>query len=780
MQLRRWQRSANWVASNPLESNPRVNSLVNDSIVELLGELQDRRPHNSPSPPSTYHNNSDIEMDAPQSDHEFLQTQDPTHYSVSFNDSDTTQLQASALDMAISQLAEELESFLFNDFESESSEDDLEERDPEFFAEVLLTTDEIEQDPVSFGQRCPRMKPSHANPEWFPWPDKAACILDLFRHLPRGIFSEAQMEIVTWALSAFGINNVPSVDVMKSVDDYLQSLCGIHTVHHQGALGHIYYMNDLAGIIRQEMANPRVRQHIHHYHEDSGRHLEHAWQAEAWRDLDPDLATPMVRMGHQDYYVYEVTHLETGDLVIPHRWFTRRHKPGSEQQDLYCMAWKLDIDHGAQGYIVCKWDQVQVPVTSLLASLPHISESFELDGGYDPRKIIGVQKQPNEGLLPWTHTNWDTGSLNPWRIKAKNHRVLTFAMWVYCDDTSGNVSKKWNKHNSFLFTAAGLPREHVHRQSNIHFLSTSNLAPPLEMLDGFVDQLEAGQKHGIWAWDIEAKEMVLLIPAVLAMLGDNPMQSEFACHVGLTGKFFCRCCWAKGRDAEDEGPLPSQTPSTRASPIPSPSHIPATDTSSIHSDAGSEKSASGKRRRRIETLSQLKERAKRFLEKHQLRTPDDTKKTLKSIFTKSSTINGKTEAKQMMTQFGVKDTFLDHFRDKVLSFISKLPRGTAREEKQRETDKYVKEELPDDVYSPVWRIKGFDPHRDTPVEILHVILLGFVKYYWRDAMTRLSDEQKMSSHTGCPPSMSLHLDYLLWQEKHLSSMPVLCLDVTFA
>lgn len=114
------------------------------------------------------------------------------------------------------------------------------------------------------------MKPAHANnPDWFPWPDKAvcldlfnhicitklfdlkACILDLFRHLPRGIFSEAQMEIVTWALSAFGIDNVPSVDVMKSVDEYLQSLCGIHTVRHQGALGHIYYMNDLAGIIRQ-------------------------------------------------------------------------------------------------------------------------------------------------------------------------------------------------------------------------------------------------------------------------------------------------------------------------------------------------------------------------------------------------------------------------------------------------------------------------------------------------------------------------------------------------
>lgn len=60
----------------------------------------------------------------------------------------------------------------------------------------------------------------------------------------------------------------------------------------------------------------------------------------------------------------------------------------------------------------------------------------------------------------------------------------------------------------------------------------------------------------------------------------------------------------------------------------------------------------------------------------------------------------------MMTQSGVKDTFLDHFRDKVLMFISKLPKGTAREDKQKKIDTYVKEELPDALYSPVWRIKG--------------------------------------------------------------------------
>ena len=67
---------------------------------------------------------------------------------------------------------------------------------------------------------------------------------------------------------------------------------------------------------------------------------------------------------------------------------------------------------------------------------------------------------------------------------------MTIMMWLYCDDTSGNLSKKWNKHNSFLWTPAGLPHEHGQRQYNVHFLATSNIAPPLEMLDGIVSQLE--------------------------------------------------------------------------------------------------------------------------------------------------------------------------------------------------------------------------------------------------------------------------------------------------
>jgi hypothetical protein len=106
---------------------------------------------------------------------------------------------------------------------------------------------------------------------------------------------------------------------------------------------------------------------------------------------------------------------------------------------------------------------------------------------------LGLRYQPSDVLvapqeLPFSIPNrWRTLALQD----GKAHRVLTYMMWLYCDDTSGNRSKKWNEHNSFLFIPAGLPITEAQRESNIRFICTSNIAPPVELMEGVVDEIKS-------------------------------------------------------------------------------------------------------------------------------------------------------------------------------------------------------------------------------------------------------------------------------------------------
>jgi hypothetical protein len=116
------------------------------------------------------------------------------------------------------------------------------------------------------------------------------------------------------------------------------------------------------------------------------------------------------------------------------------------------------------------------------------------------------------------------------------------------------------------------------------------------------------QENGIWAFDAKDKDLVLVIPFVLAFLGDNPMQSEIACHIGLKGKFFCRSCWVKGHDVagEDENKINSTTDLAQQDTM-------SANNSNSDSEHSTRSVQKNKRSRREETMHELVERAKRFL-----------------------------------------------------------------------------------------------------------------------------------------------------------------------
>jgi hypothetical protein len=116
------------------------------------------------------------------------------------------------------------------------------------------------------------------------------------------------------------------------------------------------------------------------------------------------------------------------------------------------------------------------------------------------------------------------------------------------------------------------------------------------------------------------------------------------------------------------------------------------------------------------------------------------------MFQLASSVGNQTRIRDFKTSTGTKDTFLDHFIDTIATVLKKKRGAAAKEALAAHLAT-----LPANVFSPVWRLKGsvlrlssgvaanfflpgLDPHADTPVEILHTVLLGFVKYFWRDTI----------------------------------------------
>ena len=225
------------------------------------------------------------------------------------------------------------------------------------------------------------------------------------------------------------------------------------------------------------------------------------------------------------------------------------------------------------------------------------------------------------------------------------------------------------------------------------------------------------QETGIWAWDCIHKEKVLVIPAVLALLGDNPMQSELACHVGLMGKYFCRVCNVKGHDAHDTAPTNAEDDQIYGTNDGGQSE----DQESVRSEgvesAHAQKKSRGKGKK--ETMNEMVSRIKRFVKvciylylSVQLlilfikigepREREHSITELKSMFTMASIVGNQTKVKDKKTSSGLKDAYLEYYLDGMAASYKNRRGGNS---KQQGLDEFI-QELPENIYSPVWHIKG--------------------------------------------------------------------------
>ncbi|KAI9068297.1 hypothetical protein FKP32DRAFT_1562016, partial [Trametes sanguinea] len=303
-----------------------------------------------------------------------------------------------------------------------------------------------------------------------------------------------------------------------------------------------------------------------------------------------------------------------------------------------------------------------------------------------------------EGTLPqWagtrlTHDAETPPSMpNPLREIAQGEPLYTSFVNHFVDDVSGNRSKSWNKHINTYITHANLPRKLLQQEGHIHFVSTSPNATAAEQFCDFKRIIQSTHDNPVRVIDPETQCAVRFRIFNHAEPLDNPMQSELSGHIGGNGNYLCRKCHAGGttvQKSSNEGFHSLFTP--------------------------------GEHRNKDEVLESLKEQVRMAclgVEKH---------------------------VRTLQTETGVKDPYTEYA-------ISELIRRV-REEKQRNpgrSSQEIQAELlswvdanTEAVYNPFLTMPGLDPTHDTPVEVLHTVLLGVVKYAWHWTHTSWTPAQK--------------------------------------
>ncbi|KAI0795998.1 hypothetical protein C8Q75DRAFT_791117 [Abortiporus biennis] len=261
--------------------------------------------------------------------------------------------------------------------------------------------------------------------------------------------------------------------------------------------------------------------------------------------------------------------------------------------------------------------------------------------------------------------------------------VYAVPLIIFMDDTSGNVSKQWNKNHVVYMSNAALPREMIDKEFCVRFVSSSPHALPMELMTALRDSIDLAAKDGVTVYDCAPKEEVLLLPYRLFWVGNNPMQAKECSQAGLTCNHFCRTCDVGGNKEEK------------------------------HSDDG----------------------YNNIFSQENLRTPEDTKKEILEQLSLVRLSRATEKLKKATGNSGVRDqTTTD-----ILHWLTELEKQL-RKKKINEND--IQKQLDDilsdllgqstleDLINPLLGMQGVNIHLDTPTEILHTILLGVVKYFW--------------------------------------------------
>ncbi|KAF7296843.1 hypothetical protein MIND_00915600 [Mycena indigotica] len=274
---------------------------------------------------------------------------------------------------------------------------------------------------------------------------------------------------------------------------------------------------------------------------------------------------------------------------------------------------------------------------------------------------------------------------NPKRQLSGERDFYVLGLTIWIDDVSGNRSKQYNKFMVMVAQNTALPGKLLKQEFHVHFMGASQHVTTAELSAALRDTLQSTEENPIICFNAHTKREAAVTLRVSDKDADNPQQSEEASHIGCNGNCPCRKCKWGGSKKEKE--LEAQYHAC---------HEP------------------GVARTAAEIRLEL------------------TKQLEMATMGSSAAI----EARQKET--GTKDKLAQFWIEKVLAQVTSMKTANpSRSQKSiaAEAQQWL-DQQPGDKMNPLLDITGLDPARDTPVEILHTVLLGVVKYIWHHLHTK--------------------------------------------
>ncbi|KAJ6524031.1 hypothetical protein B0H19DRAFT_934723 [Mycena capillaripes] len=387
------------------------------------------------------------------------------------------------------------------------------------------------------------------------------------------------------------------------------------------------------------------------------------------------------------------------DGVIREIWHARKWRTNMDLDTLSPMYDAGDRHYYVNEVLRLKNDLFVIPIRWVILIEMIQGEAVVLDS--EVSLICSDDFQDNYldleygGKTPkWAESTIETGHStrmpNPKRIIAGGDPLYCSMVDYFGDDVSGNRTKSWNKHWNAYMTHRNLPRQLLQQEFHVHFISTSPKASITEQYGEFKLRVEATHTAPVKVRD-ETGATTRFCIHTNSGPSDNPMQSEISAHIGGKGNHFCRKCKVGGTQQEkatDEGYHALFEP--------------------------------GEPRAKEEILTELEKQVELACSGVAKRVSDT------------------------QTATGVKDMYTQYWIEQLIARFHEMK----KDEPTRSTAEIEQELIEwthankDTIYSGFLTTKGFDPTRDTPVELLHTILLGVVKYIWHASHTSWSDQQK--------------------------------------